>query len=57
MSLHFFGNVVRYENYCIRISTAFDLSERELEDVGIHEMVHYYIAVNNIRDTSAGSMK
>lgn len=49
----FFGRVVRYENYCLRISTAFDLPENELEDVVIHEMIHYYIALNRIKDTSA----
>lgn len=48
-----FGNVARYENYCLRISTSFDLTQRELEDVVIHEMIHYFIAVNGIRDTSA----
>lgn len=46
------GKVVRFENYCLRISTAFDLSERELEDVVIHEMIHYSIALNGIKDTS-----
>lgn len=29
------------------------MSERELEDTIIHEMIHYYIAYNNIKDTSA----
>jgi len=48
----FFGRVVRNENYCLRISTSFDLSVPELEDVVIHEMIHYYIALNNIKDSS-----
>jgi len=48
-----FGKIVRFENYCLRISTCFDLPENELEDVVIHEMIHYYIALNNIKDTSA----
>ena len=38
---------------CMRISTSFDLPEDEWEDVIIHEMIHYYILVNGIRDTSA----
>lgn len=49
---NFFGKVIRYENFCLRISTLFDLPERELEDVVIHEMIHYYIAMNRIKDTS-----
>ena len=34
------------------ISTRFDLPEEELEDVIIHEMIHYYIGWKNLRDTS-----
>jgi len=48
----FFGKVVSYENYCMRISTFFDLPEDELEDVIIHEMIHYHIALNKIKDSS-----
>ena len=47
-----FGRVVRYEDFCLRISTSFDLPENEWEDVVIHEMIHYYIARSGIRDTS-----
>lgn len=36
----------------LKISTGFDLPEDELEDVVIHEMIHYYIAFNKLRDTS-----
>ena len=36
----------------MRISTSFDLPEAEWEDVIIHEMIHYHILVNGIRDTS-----
>jgi len=42
----------KYTRDCIRISTSFDLTERELEDVVIHEMIHYYIAFRRLRDTS-----
>lgn len=44
------------EKYCdmhLRINTRYDMSERELEDTIIHEMIHYYIAYNNIKDSSA----
>jgi len=47
-----FGNVVRYEKFCMRVSSSFNLTEAELEDVVIHEMIHYYIALNNIKDSS-----
>jgi len=46
------GRVSKYENYTMRISTLFDLPAKELEDVVIHEMIHYYIALKGIRDTS-----
>ena len=48
-----FGNVVPQEDFCIRINTCYDLPENELEDVIIHEMIHYYIIRNRIHDTSA----
>jgi len=48
-----FGLHMQRENYTMKISTAFDLPENELEDVIIHEMIHYYIASCNIKDTSA----
>ena len=38
--------------FVMRISTSFDLSEAELEDVLIHEMIHYYIAFHNLKDSS-----
>ena len=34
------------------ISSMFDLPEEELEDVVIHEMIHYHILLNGIKDTS-----
>ncbi len=37
----------------IRVSTAFDLAEDTLQDVLIHEMIHYYIACSGLRDTSS----
>lgn len=47
-----FGLVSSYYGFRLKISTGFDLPEEELEDVVIHEMIHYYIAFNNLRDTS-----
>lgn len=37
----------------LRINTRYDMSERELEDTIIHEMIHYYIGINQLNDTSA----
>lgn len=44
----------RRENYDFRlkISTRIPMSEQLLEDTLIHEMIHYYIGVNQLRDTS-----
>lgn len=36
----------------LRINTRFDLPEDLLQDTILHEMIHYYIAVNHLRDTS-----
>ncbi|MDE7160351.1 MAG: SprT-like domain-containing protein [Muribaculaceae bacterium] len=41
------------DKYTIVLSTSYDLSERELEDVLIHEMIHYHIAYHRIADKSA----
>ena len=43
--------VTKKYDFRIRISTASDMSEAELEDVLIHEMIHYYIGVEGIKDT------
>ena len=47
-----FGGL-EYYDFCIRVSTKFDLPENELEDILLHEMIHYEILVNQRRDTSA----
>ena len=47
-----FGGL-EYYDFCIRISTKYDLPENELEDILLHEMIHYEILVNQQRDTSA----
>ncbi|MCM1079609.1 MAG: SprT-like domain-containing protein [Bacteroidales bacterium] len=47
-----YGRVVHYD-FRLRISVRFDLPEDELDDVIIHEMIHYYIIVNKLKDKSA----
>lgn len=49
----FFGRIWSNSDFRMKISTAYDLPEEELEDVVLHEMIHYYIAVKKIRDKSA----
>ena len=46
------GGMENYD-FKLQISTQIDLSECELEDTIIHEMIHYYIGVHQWRDTSA----
>lgn len=48
----FFGIISSHYDFRLKISTGFDLSQEELEDVIIHEMIHYYIAWRNIKDSS-----
>lgn len=40
-------------DHLLRFSTAFNLSDRELEDTVIHEMIHYFIAYNGLHDRTA----
>lgn len=47
-----FGQTERYD-FKLRFSTRYDLTEEELEDTLIHEMIHYYIGVNRLSDRSA----
>lgn len=44
---------VRYCDFRLRINNRIDMAEDELDDIIIHEMIHYYIAVNGIADTSS----
>lgn len=41
-----------YSNFVLRINARIDLPESLIEDTILHEMIHYYIAVNQLRDTS-----
>ena len=43
----------RNEDFVLRINTRIDLPESLIEDTILHEMIHYYIALNQLRDTSA----
>lgn len=40
-------------DFRLKFSVCFDLTEEEWEDTVIHEMIHYYIGVNGLKDTSA----
>ena len=42
----------RNEDFVLRINTRFDLPEDLICDTILHEMIHYYIAYNQLRDTS-----
>ena len=39
-------------DFVLRFNTRIELPEREIEDTIIHEMIHYHIALNNIKDAS-----
>ena len=46
------GRVVRREDFVLRISKRLDLPEAEIEDTLIHEMIHYWIALEGRKDSS-----
>lgn len=46
------GGKLRYTDFRLRISIRFDLEESVLDDVIIHEMIHYFIFVNQLIDTA-----
>ena len=39
-------------DYVIRLSNYYDIPEVEFQNVLLHEMIHYYIAVNRFKDDS-----
>lgn len=45
------GRTEKYD-FSLRISTRMNLSEQEVEDTILHEMIHYYIGYNQLEDTS-----
>ena len=46
------GKEEKYD-FKLRINTRIDLPEQEIEDTIIHEMIHYFIGVNQMEDSSA----
>ena len=42
----------RNEDFVLRINVRIDLPEELVQDTILHEMIHYYIAVNQWKDTS-----
>ncbi len=40
-------------DFRLKFSICFDLPEEEWEDTIIHEMIHYHIGINGLKDTSA----
>lgn len=46
------GKTVLYD-FKLKISKRLDLPENDIEDIIIHEMIHYYIAINKMKDSSA----
>jgi len=45
--------IKKISDLTLSISARYDLPENEVEDTLIHEMIHLYILVKNLRDTSA----
>lgn len=41
----------RYSDFVLRINTRMDMSEELIQDTILHEMIHYFIAINHLRDT------
>ena len=42
-----------YYDYCISVSSYYQLTLEEIDDVLIHEMIHYSIAYTGLKDTSS----
>ena len=43
----------RERSFSIHVSTYYKCSERDFQTVLLHEMIHYYICLNRLRDTSS----
>lgn len=48
-----YKGIENFYDFKLTISSLYDLAEQDLEDVIIHEMIHYYIAYFGIGDTSS----
>ena len=42
----------KFSDFTIRLSNYYDLSERDFQNVLLHEMIHYHIAYTGVKDTS-----
>lgn len=42
-----------YSDFSLNFTQRYEMDQEKLEDVVIHEMIHYYIHYNNIQDTTA----
>lgn len=42
----------KFSDFTIRLSNYYDLSERNFQNVLLHEMIHYHIAYAGVKDTS-----
>lgn len=51
-SQHWLSGRKRISNCLITISRFYDLPEKEIHNVLLHEMIHYYIAISGKRDTA-----
>ena len=40
------------KDHTIKVSTYYEMSEEQLRDIVAHEMIHYHIALNGLKDTS-----
>lgn len=52
-----FWRTEQYSDFVLRINTRISLSEAELEDTIIHEMIHLYIAYHRLHDTSSHGVR
>lgn len=43
----------RFSDFSISVSNFYDIEENEFKNVLLHEMIHYYISYNGIKDTSS----
>ncbi|WP_051525019.1 SprT-like domain-containing protein [Segatella albensis] len=51
------GRRIRCFDYTIKLSTYYDMTERQAQNILIHEMIHYYIAYFRIRDSRPHGVK
>lgn len=47
----------RHYDFTLRINTRIDMDEALIEDTIIHELIHYYIAYHDVRDTSTHGVR